>query len=419
MSLFARVAADHRASIRALAASRQEGYGLPRAFYQDAALYAYELEHLWRGGWVFAGHSCQIPAPGDFFSMTLDTDPLLVIRDDEGQIRAFYNICTHRGTVLCLEEAGQARAMACPYHQWPFSRRVELLRCVGMQDDLDKSALGLHPVAVETCEGLIFVSLSESPPDFAPARALMGPLARPQGLERAKVAKVLDYEVAANWKLVWENNRECYHCSVNHPQYIKSNFDIYEEGYGSPLVQARLEAALARSKALEEMDGPAISHQQGGLAHFPDAEGKIWYSANRTVLSEGYVSESLDGRRIAPLMGEYRTEEVGVLRMRTLPNFWSHASCDYAMTTRLLPLGIDRTSVRVTWLVDAAAEEGVDYQLEELLPFWQLTSEQDWELCARVQRGVNSRAYRPGPLSETREYNLEAFLRWYTRQLMD
>jgi len=116
-------------------------------------------------------------------------------------------------------------------------------------------------------------------------------------------------------------------------------------------------------------------------------------------------------------MGEYQEENVGVLRLRTLPNFWCHASCDHAVTTRLLPVGLHRTQVCVTWLVHTHAREGVDYKLEKLMPFWQLTSEQDWRLCERVQRGVNSTAYKPGPLSQSREYNLEAFLRWYLRQL--
>ena len=256
-----------------------------------------------------------------------------------------------------LEEAGHARSYACPYHQWTFSRQGELLRCYGMQEGVDKSALGLRQVHVEVCEGLIFLSLAERPPAFAPARELMGPLARPQGLAQAKVAKVLDYEIEANWKLVWENNRECYHCNVNHPEYIKSNFDIYEEGSSSPRIQERLEAAGAQQGTGGDGGWRFLIAGWAG-ARFPDAERNIWYSANRTVLSEGYASESLDGRRVAPLMGEYRTEEVGVLRMRTLLNFWSRASCDYAMTTRLLPLGIDRTSARVTWLVDAAAGQG-------------------------------------------------------------
>jgi Rieske 2Fe-2S family protein len=404
--------------IEEMVASRQEGYGLPRAFYHDAALYEYELEHIWRKGWVFAGHICQIPSPGDYFTFPLDNDSLIVMRDDEGHVRAFHNVCTHRGTVLCLEEEGHVRAIVCPYHQWTFSRRGDLISCVGMQDDIDKSKLGLHVVRVETCEGLIFVSLARTPPPFESARELMAPFARPQGFERAKIAKTIDYEIRANWKLIWENNRECYHCNVCHPQYIKSNFDIYEDEQISPIIQQRLEAALACSEQAWETNGIGISHKRSGLALFPDAENNTWYSANRTVLREGYVSESMDGQQVAPLMGDYDTTNVGVLRMRTLPNFWKHSSCDHAVTTRLLPAGLYQTKAHVTWLVHEDAQEGKDYQLDKLLPFWQLTSEQDWELCERVQWGVSCSAYRPGPLSQTREYNLDAFLRWYLRQLV-
>ena len=406
--------ADLSAHIRQLVSSRREGSGLPRAFYHDPVLYEYEMERIWRNGWIFAGHTCQIPQPGDFFTFPFENDSLILIRDDDKQIRALHNVCTHRGTLLTEEQSGHVRALVCPYHQWTFTRSGALLSCYGMQDGLDKSQLGLASAHVEVCEGLIFVSFGAKPPAFEPARALLAPFARPQGLAHAQVAQSVEYEVQANWKLVWENNRECYHCNVNHPQYIKSNFDIYDDEQRSPRIQQRLAEVLARSRG-----GPAISHRQGGLAAFPDAERNIWYSANRTALAEGYVSESLDDQRVAPLMGDYRDERVGVLRLRALPNFWSHASCDHAVTTRLLPAGLHRTLVRVTWLVDAQAQEGIDYELERLMPFWQFTSEQDWELCARVQRGVNSTAYRPGPLSQKREYNLDAFLRWYLRQLVE
>jgi Rieske 2Fe-2S family protein len=390
---------------------------LPRDFYQDSALYQHELDQIWRRGWIFAGFTCQVPVPGDYFTLALDTDSLIVMRDNDGRIRAFHNVCTYRGSLLCLEETGHARALPCPYHQWTFSLRGDLLSCVGMQDDVDKSKLGLRAVSTETCEGLIYVSLAESPTPFEPARQLMSPYARPQGFEQARVAASLDYDIQANWKLVWENNRECYHCLVNHPQYIKSNFDIYEDGHGSPRVQERFSRTLARMEETWQSEGLAISHKQGGLALFPDADNDIWYSATRTVLNEGYESESLDGQRVAPLMGDYRDARIGVLRLRTLPNFWNHSSCDHAVTTRLLPSGLHLTKARVIWLVHEDAREGVDYELEKMLPFWQLTSEQDWELCERVQRGVGSRAYQPGPLSKTREYNLDAFIRWYLRQL--
>lgn len=128
----------HVSHVGRLVETYRPGYGLPGAFYRDEALYAHEIDRIWRQSWIFAGHVCQIPLPGDFLTLTLDTDPLLVIRDEDGQVRAFHNVCTHRGTVLCDEESGHA--IVCPYHQWTFSRRGALLKCAGMQDDIDKDA---------------------------------------------------------------------------------------------------------------------------------------------------------------------------------------------------------------------------------------------------------------------------------------
>jgi Rieske 2Fe-2S family protein len=153
------------------------------------------------------------------------------------------------------------------------------------------------------------------------------------------------------------------------------------------------------------------------MAAFPDPDHDCWFSANRTILADGWVSESLDGRQIAPLMGDYPSPDVGTLRMRTVPNFWNHSSCDHAVSTRLLPTGPQSTKAQVTWLVHQDAVEGQDYKLAELMPFWELTSVQDWELCAQAQRGVLSSRYRPGPLSTFKEYNVEAFQRWYLKEL--
>ena len=136
-------------------------------------------------------------------------------------------------------------------------------------------------------------------------------------------------------------------------------------------------------------------------------------SAHRTPLVEGYSSESLDGAPLAPLMGDYTSYDVGVLRLRALPNFWCHASADHAVTTRLAPAGLGRTEIVVTWLVDQDAVGGHDYFLDNMLPVWARTSEQDWALCERNQRGIRSPAYRPGPLSERHEANVAAFHAWY------
>lgn len=116
-------------------------------------------------------------------------------------------------------------------------------------------------------------------------------------------------------------------------------------------------------------------------------------------------------------MGDYRSYDVGVLRLRALPNFWCHASADHAVTTRLAPVDVELTEVVVTWLVEEGAAEGRDYSLERLLPVWERTSEQDWQLCERNQRGIRSSGYQPGPLSDRHETNVSAFHSWYVGAL--
>lgn len=399
------------------AESCPEWHSLPGGFFHSADIYEADLDRIWRRGWLFAGHDCQIPAPGDYFTFNVGSDPILVIRGDDGRVRAFHNVCRHRGTLLCREPSGSARQLVCPYHQWVYGKDGRLLSCRGMQDDLETDTLGLSPLATENLCGFVYVSMAPEPDDFGPARDLMQPMLRPQGMERARAAKVVEYTVNANWKLVWENNRECYHCNRNHPQYIRANYDHYNSDDTSPQLRAKIEAKASLSRETRGPEGLAITHGNSGMALFPAAGANGWFSANRTPLADGFVSETMDGGKVAPLMGDCRDDSVNTLRLRTVPNMWCHASCDHAVSTQLLPVDPVRTRVRVTWLVDRDAREGVDYRLDALMPFWQLTSEQDWELCEAAQLGVRSRGYRPGPYSKPKEYNVERFVRWYLDQL--
>jgi Rieske 2Fe-2S family protein len=396
-----------------LQAHYEPGYGLPGDFYGDDAVYHAELDTIWRAGWLFAAHACEIPEPGNYVTFSVGPDPIVVLRGDDGQIRAFHNLCSHRGTVLCQEAEGRVgRAIVCPYHQWTYARDGSLLGCRGMHDGVDKSVLGLRKVTTEVVAGMVYISLAANPPDFQQAREVLSS-ATPHAFDRAKVAKAVEYEIPANWKIVWENNRECYHCDANHPQYVKANFDTADAEQDTPENRQAVADALARWSAA----GVSVTHARGGLARFPDVENDVWCSASRTVQVKGYESESMDGKRVAPLLGTFTDPDIGVLRLRSLPNFWNHTSCDHAVTTRLLPGGQRMTRARVIWLVDRDAEEGRDYYLDKLMPFWQLTSEQDWHLCAMVQRGVDSAAYRPGPFSQLWEYNVQGFVEWYVRQM--
>jgi Rieske 2Fe-2S family protein len=380
-------------------------------------VYRQDVDNIWRRGWLFAGHTCEIQKPGDYFTMQVDTDSLIIVRAENGTIQGLHNVCRHRGSLICTKPSGHAKKLLCPYHQWTYGLDGSLLACRGMPSELDKSQFHLKRVHVRELEGLIYVCLASKAPAFDAAESSISPLARPQGFSRAKVAKAVDYLVKANWKLVWENNRECYHCNVNHPQYIKANFDHYNADDTTPLIQEQLKAALVRSEQRNAANGLAATHKRSGMTTFPDVQNNIWYSANRTPLVDGYVTESMDGKSVAPLMGDYKTTDVDTLRIRTLPNFWNHSSCDHGVSTRLLPAGPQLTSIRVWWLVNAEAVEGRDYELSKLLPFWQLTSEQDWEICERQQLGINSSAYTPGPYSTYKEYNVDSFVRWYLQSM--
>lgn len=395
-----------------LLVSRRAGWTLPQPFFKDESIYRRDLDCIWRTGWLFAGHSCELRQPGDFFLVDVDADSIIVVRADDGAIHALHNVCRHRGSVVCAEPAGHASKLVCPYHQWAYGLDGRLLAWRGMQPELRKEDFSLHRVHVREVGGLIFINLAREPVPFDAADEALAPLLQPQGFDRAKIVKSVDYLVKANWKIVWENNRECYHCNVNHPQYIKANFDHYNADDTAPRIREEMAAAAAHVEHKWAAAG-IPTHNQTGMTKFPDAERDIWFSANRTPLVAGWVSESMDGRQVAPLMGDYRDADVGTLRIRTLPNFWNHSSCDHGVSTRLLPAGPQLTAIRVWWLVDERAVEGRDYDLAKLMPFWQLTSEQDWLICERQQRGINSSAYEPGPYSTFKEYNVEGFVRWY------
>jgi Rieske 2Fe-2S family protein len=406
---------DAQALLDRLIAQHKTGFALQREFQTDPGIYQLDLERIWRRGWLFAGHACEVKRPGDYFVFDVDTDSIIVIRGDDGSINALHNTCRHRGMKVCPTAAGHVARLICPYHQWSYARDGALVACGGMDrdGDLDRADFGLHRAHVREVGGLVFVCLAETPAPFDGAEQELGPMLRPQGFERARVAATRRYEVRANWKLVWENNRECWHCDVNHPEYIKANYD--NAPVDDQALKRQIEAQARATSARLAAHRLQIDYQEAGMVPFPAPHR--WWSINRTPLVPGWLTESLDGRPVAPIMGDYPSHDVGTLRMRTMPNFWTHASADHAVSTRLAPAGPQRTLVQVQWLVREDAVEGRDYSLDALLPFWQLTSEQDWDLCERNQAGVNSSAFTPGPYSTKREPNVIRYTEWYLREI--
>src|SRR5215213_2039071 len=141
-------------------ATRQEGFSLPGSFYSDELIYRAELERVWRSGWLFVGHSCEVPRAGDYFTFAIGDDSLIVMRADDGEIHALWNVCRHRGTRICNENSGKAGRLVCPYHQWTYARDGSLMSCRGMQPEIEKEKLGLLRAPLRQLDGLVFVSLS-------------------------------------------------------------------------------------------------------------------------------------------------------------------------------------------------------------------------------------------------------------------
>ena len=247
-------------------AERRSGYSLPQAMYLDQSLYEADLEAVFAAEWLFACNGCEIPRPGDYVTFEVGRDPVIVLRDREGQIRAFHNSCRHRGSRVCQAEKGRATRLTCPYHQWVYDLDGSLRHARQMPDDFDKSDQGLAPIATEVICGMVYICLAASPPDISRFRAAVTPFIAPHQPDRVKVAHQTTLVENANWKLVIENNRECYHCAGNHPELLATlvEFALPDDEGGTEAFKS----LMARKGA--EWDAAGLPHApaDGGL-EFP------------------------------------------------------------------------------------------------------------------------------------------------------
>ena len=396
--------------VEALRQAYARGGPLEGAFYLSPEILNADVERVWRRHWLYAAHDCEIAKPGDWLTWQVGNDTIVLVRNHDNTVRAFHNTCRHRGARICEGERGHAKLLVCPYHAWTYELDGKLRTSTAQEFGIDRTALGLHPVAVHNLHGLLFVALGPEPVSFHAGAAEIAAQMAHQGFADAKLARKISYTVQANWKLVFENNRECYHCAHAHPEYVRGTYDVsLLDPQQRPEVERQTALAAARFSELGLGNAVAASAMSGAF-----------WRTTRAPLMDGWKTQSLDGEPVAPLMGRMREtgrRSMGTLRCTVFPNFWQHASDDHAVATRLTPLDAGTTQVDVAWFVHKDAVEGRDYTAERLLPFWQRTSEQDWAICEAQQAGVASPAYTPGPYSRTRESNVQHFIDWYLAAL--
>ncbi|MGH8289728.1 MAG: aromatic ring-hydroxylating oxygenase subunit alpha [Steroidobacteraceae bacterium] len=385
--------------MRALLSERRRGYSLPQSFYVDPAVYELDRRAIFHRHWIQAGLTSQLLRPGDYLTLSIAGSSVIVLRNGDGEIAAFFNTCRHRGARLCPEDHGHhSRRLVCPYHQWAYDLAGRLVNAPRMHEGFDVGSYRLAPVRVETSAGLIFVCLSEDPPDFAPFRAALEPMLESHELRHAKVVHTVTLLERANWKLVMENARECYHCRAGHPQLMRSYSD-----FTAPDVSGRTAAAIAAYEARCEAKGLKTGSVIGP-----------WFELGRYPLSEGVLSYTMDGRpAVARTLGRVGDGDVGAMWWAVQPNGFNHVVGDYGFFFQALPTGPCETTVTGKWVVHEDAVEGVDYDLARLTEVWSATNDQDRALAENNHRGVESIAYRPGPYSQTSEQLVLRFSDWY------
>ena len=345
---------------------------LPGRSYHADEIWEAERDAVFAAAWICVGREEEVSDPAEFMVRDVVGESVLIVRSSNGSLRAFYNVCAHRGTRLC-DGGGRARSgvFVCPYHAWSYDTEGHLAGApnVRAEEGFDRSTRSLWPIAVDAWDGLVFVNLAPEP------EALASFLARsPEGDPRAavgpwrmgdlRVAHRIEYDVAANWKILVENYSECLHCPTIHPELVRL-------------------VPLFRKGLVEGNDGASL------------AEGAT------TLTSTGRSSRP-------PLPGLERRAPV-YLGNHIYPTLMINLHSDCVMTYRLDPIGARRTRVVSEFLFHPDTIARDDFDPGDIVAFWDVVSRQDWTVCERAQLGVTSRAYDAGGVYPYNDHSIVDF----------
>jgi len=404
----------NNSELKTLIKKQKTNYSLDQEFYVSQHIFDLDVKNIFSKQWVFVGHISRIPNYGDYFLFNIGKESIIIIRDKDNAVQAHYNVCRHRGSQICLENEGNSKVLICPYHAWTYNIDGSLKGARLMDKDFNKNDWHLHKCNSKIFEGLIFINLSEHPNDFEEFIAPTKKFIEFHGLADAKIAHRQYYPTDGNWKLTLDNFHECYHCQPSHPEYCQVHDKDYIVAYG---------AGSNTGPASEKFDNilnewntkvKKMGHLTG---EYSETEFNDYSrSAERTPLKEGMFTETKTGKPISKLMGNFKDYDCGYTSVGTSP-FNSLLMCnDFATLFTFIPISPLYTQVELMWLVHKDAEEGKDYDIEEMKWMWDVTTIADKRIIEDNQKGVLSKKYVPGPLSQM-EKGLEKFKSWYLRHL--
>jgi len=353
---------------------------LEGSWYTAPDVFAREREAIFDRDWLCVAWGGDIPAPGQFQVVQAGSESVLVIRQRDGGLRAFLNVCRHRGSRLCLEESGQTgRYLRCTYHAWAYELggRLAAAPNLARMPDIDRDAYGLVPVALREWLGYAWVCLAKEPPSFEDTvvAAVTGRLGTEQAiksyaLDELALGRRITYEVAANWKLLVENFMECYHCAPIHPE-LTSVLPEFAGGYAAQYYVGH------GAEFAERVSGFTIDGSPG-FARLPG------------------VTDDQDRRYYA---------------ITIRPQVFINLVPDHVIFHRMIPRGPDQTTVVCDWLFDAAVvASGQD--LSRSVELFDRVNLQDFAACERTQPSMSSRAYQSGGVLVPSEHHIGDFHTW-------
>jgi glycine betaine catabolism A len=336
---------------------------LHRDYYFSDEIFRHEQARIFHQEWFCAGRAEELAAPGDYAAIDVAGESVLVVRARNGQLRAHYNVCRHRGSRLVAEgsKGSFSGTIRCPYHSWTYTLDGELRTAPFLgPDECEKAELGLHPVGVEVWGGFLFVNLSplESAARNHTLAGQLGPV--PERLRRYPLAELrsahrIAYTVAANWKVILENYNECYHCGPVHPELCR-------------LVPA-----------FKERGGSALDWDRG----IPHREGAWTFTETGT-----------SRRRAFP--GLDQDEQVRHKGELVYPNFMISLSADHVTAYTVWPLDPGHTRIACDFLFESQEINDPAFDPSDAVTFWDRVNRQDWAICENVQRGMQSRVFQHG-----------------------
>lgn len=360
---------------------------LPGNTYVDPAIFELEQIKIFESMWFCAVRSADLPNPGDFRTVQIGRESVLVTRSRDGSLRAFLNICRHRGARLCVEETGTVkRSFQCPYHAWTYGLDGKLIAAPNLSSmpDIDRTEYGLRPVQLREWLGYAWLCLADEPPSFEDT--VIGDVADRLGavepienydIDELTLGKRISYDVQANWKLIIENFMECYHCATIHPE-------------------------------LTEV-----------LPEFADGLAAQYYVGHGAAFGEDVDGFTVDGGEgFERLSGVSAEQDRSYYAITVRPQVFINLVPDHVIFHRMYPLAADRTLVECDWLYakDVVAS-GRD--VSRSVELFHRVNQQDFDACERCQPAMSSRAYDNGGVLVPSEHHIGLFHDWVQSMLTE